>query len=142
MASTAVLRCGGSVVGKPESPSALLRRAASLVRERAEKATPGPWRAHEDRGDWYVSSVEWGQVTTGINEDPAVADHVLVERDKADAEHVAGMDPLAGLALADLLETLACCGCEEGGDHWAEKSAALKFARLYLGEPGPEGAQP
>ena len=43
-------------------------------------------------------------------------------------------------ALADLLETAAGCGCEEDGDHWAEKAAAIAVALAYLGaDDGAEG---
>jgi hypothetical protein len=117
-----------------------LRRAASLLRERASAATPGPWR---------VSFID-GAIPVV---DSTAGDHLVAElhpcgdaahggRQRADAEWIAGMDPLAGLALAGLLEAFASCGCEEDGDHWPEKSAALRLARLVLGEPETEGEAP
>ena len=55
-------------------------------------------------------------------------------RPLADATWTAGMHPVVGLALADLLESFASCECEEDGDHYPQKLAALKVARAYLGE--------
>ena len=57
------------------------------------------------------------------------------------AAWIASMHPLVGLALADLLESFASCECDEDGDHYPQKSAALTLARLVLGEPEPEGAE-
>lgn len=119
-------------------PPEMLRRAASLMRERAGKATPGPWR---------VSFID-GAIPVV---DSTAGDHLVAElhacgeaahggRQRADAEYIAGTGPLFGLAVADLLEGFASCGCGEDGDHWAEKAAALRLARLVLGEPEPEGA--
>jgi hypothetical protein len=114
-----------------EKPAETLRRAAKLMRERAEAATPGPWHAHED----YVSSGTFGLVSTGVNEDPSVADHVLVERDHRDAEHMAGMDPLVGLALAVLFDRIAWM-VEIDADLTERVGVpeTLAVARAYLGE--------
>jgi hypothetical protein len=127
-------------VSAPESPSAFLR-AAALLRERAEPATRGPWRAREEHGNWYVMSDPDGQVTTGINEEPSLPEFLMIERDRQDAEYIATVHPLAGVALAGLLERFDRCACDEDGDHWPEKAAALALSRLLLGEPGTEGAE-
>jgi hypothetical protein len=42
--------------------------------------------------------------------------------------------------VAGLLEATAGCGCEEDGDHWEQKAAALAVARGYLNETEAEGA--
>lgn len=121
----------------PESPSAVLRRAASLVRERARAASPGPWR------------VSFTDGALPVVDSP---DHLVTEprqclypahagRPLADATWAAGMHPVVGLALAELLESFASCECGEGDDHFPQKSAALKVARLVLGSAETEGAQ-
>ena len=125
-----------------EHPSSVLRRAASLMRERVSAATPGPWRAHEQDGNWYVSSDPYGLVSTGINEEPSLPEILMIERDRRDAEHVAGMDPLVGLALADLLDRIAwmtVLPAELAGRVGVDET--LKVARAYLGENEPEGTR-
>jgi hypothetical protein len=91
------------------SPAEELREAARLMRERARAATPGRWHAKCSDGayqDWYVvSSLGLGQVTTGLHDDGG--DIVLVERDRADAEHIASWSPPVALAVADWLDDYA-----------------------------------
>lgn len=53
---------------------------------------------------------------------------------EADADHAASWHPLVALSVADLLDRFAGCDCDEDGDHWAEKAAALNVARVFLGE--------
>jgi hypothetical protein len=125
-----------------KSPAETLRSAATLMRERAEAATPGPWKAHDQNGDWYVSSVEFGQVSTGINEEPSLPEFLMIERDRRDAEHIAGMDPLVALAVADLLDVEAAIAERRLPDESGAVHPALRVGRAYLGEPGTEGAQP
>jgi len=116
------------------------------MRERAGRATQGTWRARQVDGDWYVCSDPLGQVATGINEDPSVPDHLLVERDQGDAEHVAGMDPDFAAAVADWLEREGDCAAVLDGYAGTEVyrlmldgyRRPLAVARAYLGEPGPE----
>jgi len=100
-----------------------LRRAASLMRERAEAATPGPWRvvADSDTGetsvlggpyDRYLADVhEW---STGIG-NPA---------------HIASWHPAVALAVADWLEVTA----RDVGTSTLAFHAALAVARAHLGE--------
>lgn len=89
------------------TPAETLRSAARLMRERAAVATPGPWHAHEQDGNWYVSSNQWGQVSTGLNEEPSLPEFLMIERDRRDADYIAGMDPAVGLALAALFDRIA-----------------------------------
>ena len=83
------------------SAAAELRAAADKLRELAEGATPGPWDwepaipsqlgAHHDAGLTSPSC----RLTSG---------HDIWIRD---AVYIAAMNPLVGLALADLLDSLA-----------------------------------
>jgi hypothetical protein len=104
------------------SPSEELRQAAKLMRERAEAATEGPWRAkrHRDRRS-YVSSC------SGACWDVA---YPLTE----DARHIAGMHPGVALAVADWLDRLADpVYCYSPGEY----DAALNIARAYHGTTAP-----
>ena len=88
--------------------AAELRAAADKLRELAQRATPGPWRLgnwaalvadrkHPDRmvgGGW-----EWDDAYGGC----LVAESLM----RPDREYFAAVNPLVGLALADLLDSLA-----------------------------------
>ena len=103
------------------SPAAELRQAAKLMRERAEAATPGEWHAFSSaHEEWYVASKTYGQVTTGIHDEPASTEIVLIERDRADAEHIAGWSRDPALAVADLLEAASTCECAESTPEGAD----------------------
>lgn len=80
-----------------------LRKAASLMRERAEAATPGPWRTSHAR-----------QTHVWADRDPAGFDAFHVahccdalgrDADAGDAEHIASWHPDVALAVADWLES-------------------------------------
>lgn len=105
---------------RPESPAVTLNRAAALLKGRAAAATHGPWRV----------SFTYGALP--VVDSPG---RVVAEPSRgADAEYVATVDPLVGLALAGLLDGFAACGCDhEEYDHYPQKLAALKAARLVLG---------
>ena len=116
-----------------KNPADTLRRAAKLMRERAEAASPGPWH----------------QLCMGSEGCSVINDGHLRERkhvsfsgrkewksDHADATYIASWHPLVALAVADLLDKLAWMGeldpdllgrvgCDE----------AIAIARAYLGEP-------
>ena len=99
-------------------------------------ATPGPWQAVMEGGDWLVSSVSHGLVASGIHDEPDVDILSLVERDQRDAEHIAAMHPLVGLALADWLEreaSLLDAQVFPQSDSAMEKYP-LAVARAYLTE--------
>lgn len=125
--------------------AAELREAARLMRQHAQAATPAPWAAAI--GKW--EGEQYGAV---LGRDSSASDPatwiVATGRRTAeqvhpdfDARHIAGMHPGVAEALADLLETVASCGCEEGDDHWPEKAAALKVARAVLGTTAGSSAQ-
>lgn len=97
----------------------LLRRAAALMRERAEAATAGPW-------------VAAGNVVEGVGT-VTFDKHMLSN----DAEHIASWHPAVALAVADWLGRTADI---EDDNHdalgWSplDISAELAVARAYLGD--------
>lgn len=98
------------------TPAAELRAAASLLREAAGHATPGPWRTH----DTHLGSAG-GHTATVLTDRPNINDTELIawlptmshepwdETRNAwrNAGWMALMDPSVGLALAELLGTAA-----------------------------------
>src|ERR1700761_1298240 len=74
-----------------------LRKAAQVLRERAEKATPGPWTE---------GKIIYGQV---IAPDPDDDRGLLVSDspESRDAQWIATIHPGVGLALADWLHAVA-----------------------------------
>jgi hypothetical protein len=117
----------------PDSPASQLRAAASLMRERAQAAVPGPWAALDggvmslaDETLWPVSSA-------------SIPGHA---KDRATRVHIASWQPSAALAAAALLDVVAAeteerasawqdaCPCV-AVDHYHEAAA---LARAYLGE--------
>jgi len=111
-----------------------LRRAAALMRERAEAATPGPWLAGLGA---YVEIPEG-------DEEPSIAD---TWGHRGNAEHIASWHPAIALAVADWLDTAGAdlwahgplCECGSGcldcdDDMWQPHvRRALAVARAYLG---------
>lgn len=103
----------------------VLRRAATLMRERAAAAVPGPWRIDNEihaeaiysaNGTDVVSGGRWGGEASVFN-------------DTADAIHIASWHPAVALAVADWLDRSAqCWGATEYLDH-----QALTVASAYLG---------
>jgi hypothetical protein len=88
-------------VTAPESPSALLLRAADRLDELAGAATPGPWAASAsipyghrvgsaDESDWVAWTGEHGE--TGS---------------QADAAYIAAVDPPTGAGFASVLRAAA-----------------------------------
>jgi len=117
----------------PESPAEVLRLAASLMRERAGLASPGPWH----------------QLCMGSEGCSVINDGHLRERkhvsfsgrkewlaDHADAEYIAAMNPAVALALADWLdfEAVNAPGVGEVYLKGGRVAYALAVARAYLGE--------
>ena len=78
-----------------------LRTAASLLRENAEGATPGPWGWKPanpgDIGPQHDAGLTWpsGWLTSGYD--------IWIR----DAVYMSTMDPIVGAALADLLDEIA-----------------------------------
>lgn len=112
-----------------------LRRAAALMRERAQAATAGPWSLVPGAANvWHFP--EEGA--------PAVVVKAIGRAvGMSDAEHIASWHPAVALAVADWLDVAAdsptcICDCHlADGDPHCEHSAALAVARAYLGEPAP-----
>ena len=98
-----------------------LRRAAALMRERAEAAVLSPWEAVEGAsGHWWV-------------EHPNTAD-IALDLHGENARHIASWHPAVALAVADWLEAAAR---DKGADViTAGRGDAypLAVARAYLGE--------
>lgn len=89
----------------------LLRRAAKVLREHAENATPGPWIAAEQTSDGqnFVGTVVKG---TGPAVSIEVGSHdgnwtLDLDRQTADATYLALMHPPVALALAHWLDAEA-----------------------------------
>lgn len=121
-----------------------LRKAAALIRERANAATQGPWSLEQD---WAVVASGSDSVIHGYYEgtcpacDEGITDTASVALQVEDAQHIASWHPAVALAVADWLDsvrapddphTLAeaeskrCRLC-------AEYHRALAVARAYLG---------
>lgn len=109
-----------------ETPAQVIRRAAAVMRERAEAVIHVfPWRA-EGRDvtatqDYDGMDPDWDM---GV---------VLARCTRQDeAEHIASWHPLVAAAVADWLERAADDDAEDMQcDHWDH---ALKVALAYLGE--------
>jgi hypothetical protein len=119
------------------SPADTIRRAAALMRQRAQAATPGrrevvtvrdpgpldfPVRIHAS------GTEQWSSVA---------------ECCAADAEHIAGMYPAVTRDLAVLLALVAAeidgRSPNDDYDDWRIRVAAHQLALAYLGEPDPNG---
>ena len=88
-----------------ENPAGTLRRAATLMRERAETATPGPW--WPVAGIWQTETFAAVLGPKGIPEDAGtwlMATGRGAASQEADADHAASWHPLVALAVADWLE--------------------------------------
>jgi hypothetical protein len=96
------------------------------MRENAEAAPAPPWRVEPGHLGGMPEYVRSADETDG-----AAAE---CWRPPGAGAYIASWHPGVTLAVADLLESFASCGCDEDGDHWPEKSAALRAARLFLGE--------
>jgi hypothetical protein len=121
----------------------LLRKAAEILRKRAEAATPGPWSHYPDtfRSDMPVHRLgsNAAQNAGGIGDvglTPAEHAHGL-----ADAAYIATMHPGVGLALADWLDSVARVDLGRGQrethvscDADCDVVRAATLARLIVGE--------
>jgi hypothetical protein len=121
----------------------LLRRAAKVLREHAEGATPGPW-SHVDHGPKPSAFMGCGHVITdgeGI-EGGEIAGPTgdLYPRGVyspfEDMAYIALMGPPVGQALAALLDDLADSLDQDGGVVQDSGTAgAIDIARAILREP-------
>lgn len=95
-----------------------LRRAAALMRERAEGSTAGPWIAAEQtHGEWFGIQSQWTALGTAY--------------ERVEAQHIASWHPAVALAVADWL--LDASYEASGDDGWTHPEA-LAVAQAYLGE--------
>ena len=116
-----------------------LRRAAALIRERAEAATPAPWLAFTaKKGGGYVHGV-----TTGLDED--YESDLFVGSTRGDAIHIASWHPAVALAVAEWLDAEAenpdPCHASTPADCYVRDCSthrALTVARAYLRDGGED----
>jgi hypothetical protein len=114
-------------VGNIVNDSSTLRRAAALIRKRAETATPGPWEASS--GDVYETRTQHGDV---------IAESGL---SNLDARHIALWHPGRAVLVADILEAQAALRddlltplAQEMGSRVAGDKEAFALAASILGE--------
>ena len=123
-----------------ETPAETIRRAAALMRERAEAATPGPWVGVIGK----FKDAEWPCVIAaqGDTKDPETwlmgAGNGAANAE-ADATHSGSWHPGVALAVADWLDDAAHAYETFDG---AVPGHSLKVARAYLGEPDAGTAPP
>lgn len=122
-----------------------MRRAATLLAQRAHNATPGPWRTGT-----HVHRTLYAHATPGV---PKSGELFGVMDQPPDADHIAALHPDAALALAELLGAIAAEIDDYGSvieepdgvkvapaadgfryDPAPPWTAALKAARAYLDE--------
>jgi hypothetical protein len=120
-----------------ESPAATIRRAASLMRERAEAAAEGPW--HPVAGIWGDEIATAVIARDGDPSDPhtwlLATGFGDAPQQKATAEHAASWHPLVALAVAVWLDIEATIAERGMPDESGSIHPALVVARAYLGEP-------
>ena len=129
-------------------PADEIRRTASLMRERAEAATQGPWQHTCLGSEGCLVLRKSGTIRDRGRGRVARFGQKEWKADHADAEYVAGMHPLVALAVADWLGERArdAGSAVLSGDRWSFGGsddppgieAALKVARAYLGETEAE----
>jgi hypothetical protein len=120
----------------------LLRQAATILRERAEAATPGPWRSTTGIAPNVLGPREPEDLGGGLAS-ILRANLPLINgqrRREANVAYSATMHPGVGLALADWLlvqsHHVASGQCEahcEYPDGCDETASALAVARLIVG---------
>lgn len=120
-----------------ESPSALLERAAATLAERAERATPGPWRsdAHEQCPEGANVLTSDGRSLFGS---ACCGGHCYGYVNTAeDAAWIATLAPPAAQPLVEWLRAEA--EYIKGIRSWkylpGNTRRAVDFARVVLGEP-------
>jgi hypothetical protein len=87
-----------------ESPAVTLRRAASLMRGRAEAASPGPWH-QMCMGSEGCSVINDGHLRE--RKHVSFSGRKEWKADHADAVHIASWGPVPATAVADLLDRIA-----------------------------------
>jgi hypothetical protein len=112
-----------------------IRRAAALMRERAQAATPGPWRVGPEgsEGSYLLPSLG------GIRERSrfiGILNGRVQPEDGHNAAHVASWHPVVALAVADWLDGTADA-TESEPEHYPVDLQALAVARAYLAGERP-----
>lgn len=109
--------------------AALLREAAAKMRERAESATPGPWRVGAEGSEGSRVNPATGDKREDSHWIASVNGRVQPE-DGRNADYIASWHPAVAFAVADWLEQHAdyaqSLGRESGPN-------PLAVARAYLG---------
>jgi hypothetical protein len=114
----------------------LLRRAAALMRERAEPFKDERWIA---AGEWLAVETNGcncagGSVGSYAHE-PSCGQEPLAHIGNREAtQYIASWHPAVALAVADWLDLVARL-LDEGSTSPAEPGSALAVARAYLDEP-------
>ncbi len=136
-----------------ETPADTIRRAATLMRARATKATPGPWRA-PDITVTAGPDAYWGIYADEQQEIEVAAVHVPLHDTPSreeiqfhNADHIAAMHPGVAVAIADQWDAVGTEMAYWNGfedEHGrilqcligpkTEWTTALAAARTYLGE--------
>lgn len=129
----------------------LLRRAAALMRHRAEGATPGPWWVHDhnETDVWAGDQAAVRKVDAngccarpGIKNCDGACEDLLRRADPLshgdlkrpeDAAHIASWDPPVALTIAAWLDQVTVA-CEHGGRAALFAPEAIAVARAYLRE--------
>lgn len=109
-----------------------LRRAAGLMRERAQAASPGPWSCDGKSG---IDDLHFGHVGLPVLRGPHGPNSYGPSL--ADTQHMAGMDPLVALAVADWLDEAADAderNHRELGFSPIDVNHPLAVAHAYLAE--------
>lgn len=110
----------------------LLREAASLMRERAEAASPGPWRVTAEGSEGSRIAPDCGDKRERSRFLGILNGRVQPE-DGYNAAHIASWHPAVALAVAEWLDQCAdACAFEPTGS--PGPTSALTVARAYLGE--------
>lgn len=122
-------------------PADEIRRAADLMRERAEAATPGAWQHMCLGSEGCLVLRKHGTVRERGRGRVARFGQKEWKADHADAEFVAGMSPLFALAVAEWLDMEAHMWEVRGNSLEGHTFHALKVARAYLAEADAEQAE-
>ncbi len=104
-----------------ETPAETLRRAAALMRQRAEAASCGPWIVESDGdGNLWIQDPVAPLACIGEEEDAST---------RADAEYIAAMHPGVALAIADQWDAVI----EDMGDEEVVERGVAGVGVLVLG---------
>lgn len=112
------------------TPAETLREAARRMRERAQAATPGPWKVIAD--DKNDDEGEGDRVISCTHGHVALLHWRVDKSESDDAAHIASWHPIVAHTIADWLTHEALK--EEAVPPIASIGPALRVARAYLGD--------